>query len=223
MIFLETVLSAEKKKRLHLVTLEGFGKVGKALFTVFFFLNVNKIAARFVSIWHIFAVGLHSLAVYCISLLSPQPLFPGLFSLPASAGADTAHLDCWISTFCPLRLCESHPSLQTSWLMLQHSVKPAMSAHTTYPRAEPQLSPLLSQVAAAFCPSSILLDCSFTFPPVTSWPIQLASPSRRGQRALSLQSICSCRLLKQPWSPHIMGISCGLSAPFALALPAWQN
>lgn len=45
MIFLEMVLSAEKK-RLHLITI--FGKAGKALHSVFFFLNANKIAAQFV-------------------------------------------------------------------------------------------------------------------------------------------------------------------------------
>lgn len=97
-----------------MITLEGFGKAGTTLFSDFFSLDINKIAAKFVSIRYSFAIGLHSLGVYYISLLPPQPLFPELFSLPAFAGAVTAHLDCWISTFCPLRLCESHPSLQTS-------------------------------------------------------------------------------------------------------------
>lgn len=51
----------KKKKKLNLITLEGFGKAGKAWLSVFFFLNVNKTAAKFVSVWYSFAVGLHSL------------------------------------------------------------------------------------------------------------------------------------------------------------------
>lgn len=144
MLFLEMVLSAGKKGYLWLPW-KDLAKLGRhgSVFSSSWMLTKQQQSL------YQFGLVLQSayipLGVYCIGLLPPQPLFPVLFSLPAFAGAVTAHLDCWISTFCPLRLCESHPSLQTSWLMLQHSVKAShVCTHHLPTPQQSQLSPLLS-------------------------------------------------------------------------------
>lgn len=94
------------------------------------------------------------------------------------------------------------PACKTTDWCFSTLQKAAVSAHTAYLQQQSPSSLLCFPTSAATSsPCPILPDCSFTFPAVGSWPIQLVSPSRSRQRAFSLHNILSCRLLKQPCHP----------------------